>query len=337
MVPKAVILATEPAASLPVANRPLAAHALDSLARAGVRQAAVVLGEERPPGLDLQAARAVPDAIDVAWLDHDGEAGLWATLCRLEDFIGGDPFVLHLADSLSRSSVHLLLNAPAGELDCTVLVQQLPLDDAVVELAHRRLTSVAGQEAGTAAGIWVFGPGALKEACRIAPSGSFEVDAIRTTHRLVELGGRVDVRQVAGWWRFTQSPEALLEGNRFALEGLRPEPVQAHLIATRIQGAVSVHRTARLESSVVRGPAIIGPGARLRDTYIGPYTAIGADVVVEGAEIEHSIVLPAASICHLGSRLEASVIGPRARVFRDFRLPKALRLNIGEGAEISLA
>jgi glucose-1-phosphate thymidylyltransferase len=59
-------------------------------------------------------------------------------------------------------------------------------------------------------------------------------------------------------------------------------------------------------------------------------------VVVEGAEIEHSVVLPGASISHLGGRLEASVIGPKSRVFRDFRLPRALRLTLGEGAEVCL-
>ncbi len=86
----------------------------------------------------------------------------------------------------------------------------------------------------------------------------------------------------------------------------------------------------------MRGPAVIGAGVRLRDAYVGPYTSIGHDVVIEGAEVEHSIVMPEASIRHLGDRLEASVIGPHARVFRDFRLPRALRLNVGRGAEVSL-
>ena len=77
--------------------------------------------------------------------------------------------------------------------------------------------------------------------------------------------------------------------------------------------------------------------ARLCDAHVGPYTAIGRDVLVEGAEIDQSVIVPGASICHLGSRLEASVVGPRARIFGAFRLPKAPRLNIGEGAEVSLA
>ena len=88
---------------------------------------------------------------------------------------------------------------------------------------------------------------------------------------------------------------------------------------------------------MVRGPAIIGPGARITHSYVGPYTSIGRDVVVEGSEVEHSIVFPGARIQHLSTRLEASVVGAGARVSREFRLPRALRVTVGDGAEVSLA
>ena len=101
-----------------------------------------------------------------------------------------------------------------------------------------------------------------------------------------------------------------------------------------IQGAVSIHPSARLESSTVRGPAVIGAGAQIHSAYVGPFTSIAADVLIEGAEIENSIVLAGVSITHLNTRLEGSIIGPGARVFRDFRLPRAMRLNIGQGAEV---
>ena len=72
-------------------------------------------------------------------------------------------------------------------------------------------------------------------------------------------------------------------------------------------------------------------------SYVGPYTSIGRDVLIEGAELEHSIVFPGARIQHLSSRLEASIVGAGARVFREFRLPRALRVTVGDGAEVSLA
>ena len=72
------------------------------------------------------------------------------------------------------------------------------------------------------------------------------------------------------------------------------------------------------------------------EAYVGPYTSIGAGARIEGTEIERSIVSPGASVTHVGGRLVASLIGCDARVFRDFSLPRAMRLRVGDGDEIAL-
>ncbi len=103
-----------------------------------------------------------------------------------------------------------------------------------------------------------------------------------------------------------------------------------------IQGPVDIHPDARVKSSVVRGPVVIGAGAQITDAYIGPYTSIAERVEVAGAEVEHSMILAGARIQHLRDRLEASIVGPNARVYREFRLPRGLRLEVGRSAEVSL-
>jgi glucose-1-phosphate thymidylyltransferase len=82
---------------------------------------------------------------------------------------------------------------------------------------------------------------------------------------------------------------------------------------------------------------VIGPGARISNAYVGPYTSIGADVEIECVEIEHSIVLDGAQIRFLATRVEGSLIGPGAHVTHDFQMPRAVRLWIGEGAQVSLS
>ena len=74
----------------------------------------------------------------------------------------------------------------------------------------------------------------------------------------------------------------------------------------------------------------------MTDAYIGPYSSIGAGVVIEGTEIEHSIVLPEAELRFVGTRLESSVIGRGARIVRGFDLPGAIRVSVGDGAEVIL-
>jgi glucose-1-phosphate thymidylyltransferase len=337
MVEKAIVVAAEPTNLLPVANRPLAIHALAALARAGVKGAAVTVKPALRAQLEHElGAYGALDTEVICVEQREGDP-FPAVLADLGSFVGSDPFVLHLADSLNRDCLGSLIQGTEADGDSTVLVQETVADEAVVDLARRRAGAPPDEDERSAAGVWVLGPAALDALCEAPSSGCAELDVTRAVRRLADMGGRVCVRQVSEWWRFQERPGALLDANRFVLAGMNAEPVHAELSGARIQGPVSIHPSARIESSIVRGPAVIAAGVRLREAYVGPYTSIGEDVLIEGAEVENSIILAGASVTHLGGRLEASVVGPRARVFRDFRLPKAMRLNVGEGAEVSLA
>jgi glucose-1-phosphate thymidylyltransferase len=86
----------------------------------------------------------------------------------------------------------------------------------------------------------------------------------------------------------------------------------------------------------VRGPAIIGAGAHLTDAYIGPYTAIGENCVISGAEVEHSILLAGCSVRDLDGRMESSLLGRNVSVRRGDRQPRAYRFMVGDNSDISI-
>ena len=326
------------AAFLSLANRSLLRHALEWLATAGIRAVVVVV----PEGMVYEGRRAAgPSLPDIAvdWIEQLPSEPLTDTLTAVAGFLEHEPFVLHLADSLAKEDLRALISDRfVEELDALILVHEeaAPERDGVIDFCGRR-------ERGNprlrlrraAAGVAVLGTGALEATAALDnPRGG---GPERLADVLIESGRTVHTCCVREWWRFKGGARALLEGNRFALEQLRPDCGSARVVDSDIQGAVVAHATARIESSTVRGPAIIGRGAHVREAYVGPYTSIDERVLIEGAEIEHSVVLAGASIMHLGGRLEASVVGRDARIFRDFRLPRALRLQVGEGANISLA
>jgi glucose-1-phosphate thymidylyltransferase len=321
-----------------VANRPLVRHALDWLEGCGVRDVAIVV----PGSVAPEVRGAVGDERDwnlhTRWLEQMPGERFVESLFALEDFLAGEPFVLHLADTLAKHDLESVVgHASTPENEALLLMPEASAGaGARVVALHDRRNGVAPLVATQVpAGVAVIGAGLAEAggALDAYPHCGLEVVA----DRVRELGGTVRTEAAAGWWRFRAGTDALLEGNRFALEGLEADYHAATLVDADIQGALVAHPTARIESSVVRGPAVVGPGTRLRNAYVGPYTSIGRDVLIEGAEVEHSIIMPEASIRHLGGRLEASIVGARAQVFRDFRLPTALRLNVGEGAEVSLA
>jgi glucose-1-phosphate thymidylyltransferase len=56
----------------------------------------------------------------------------------------------------------------------------------------------------------------------------------------------------------------MLDANRLILDNLT-ERVEGELVDSQVEGRVVIERGAVLERSTVRGPAIVGSGARLRD------------------------------------------------------------------------
>ncbi len=140
---------------------------------------------------------------------------------------------------------------------------------------------------------------------------------------------------VRGWWKDTGRLEDMLEANRLILDNLH-ERIEGELIDSQVDGRVVIESGARLERTTVRGPAIIGAGARLTDCYVGPYTAIGERCVISGAEVEHSILLEGASVCDLDGRMESSLLGRNVTIRRGDRQPRAYRFMVGDNSDISI-
>jgi glucose-1-phosphate thymidylyltransferase len=154
--------------------------------------------------------------------------------------------------------------------------------------------------------------------------------------RRLQWNGRVRTRPVEGWGKQVCDAEDLLDANQRVLMDLTPDYDEDRLVEVTVQGAVAIHPSATVQSSILRGPSIVGPNAVLVDAFIGPYTSIGEGASVEGTEMENCVILAGAVLKHPGIRLEGSVVGENARVSRGFGLPRAMRLRVGTDAEIAL-
>jgi glucose-1-phosphate thymidylyltransferase len=297
----------------PVANRPILVHNLEALRAAGLLEATIMV----EPGERAAIERAVGDGsesgLGIRYADHASASGLAGALRIGRSFVGEEPVLVQDGDALLRERMYPHLAAFARE----------NLDALALRFAHANGRSQSSS-----------GPGYMLSARAVSilverPDAADDPVAGVRAH-----GGRARVQAVDGSHPCHGGPAALLECNRRMLEGLTPSVAARALSESTIQGAVVVHPTARLQRTLVRGPAIIGPGARLVDAYVGPYTSIGADVVLEGTEIEHSIVLDGAELRFVPTRLESCVIGRDARVRRGFAMPRSMQLSLGDGAEV---
>ena len=93
---------------------------------------------------------------------------------------------------------------------------------------------------------------------------------------------------------------------------------------------------AKLSNSIVRGPAVIGSRAEIRDAFVGPYTAIGPDCFIERCEIENSIVLQGSRLERIPGRIADSLIGTNVRIHPGAERPRVHRFLIGDNSEIGI-
>ncbi len=129
--------------------------------------------------------------------------------------------------------------------------------------------------------------------------------------------------------------DALLEGNRLILETLE-QRIEGEVDAgSRVEGRVVVQAGAKVIGSTIRGPAIIGEGTRVEQSFIGPFTSIYYGCEIVRSEIEHSIVLEQSRIVDM-ARIEDSLIGKQVEVARSERKPQAYRLMLGDHSRVGL-
>jgi glucose-1-phosphate thymidylyltransferase len=331
----------DPGASLRIANRPIVCHVLESLAAAGVGELAVVA----PPGLAPEVRRCIEEdgvfGASVAHLTYYGRGDLLGALVAAEPFVGDDPCVVHVADGLVGQELaqfaDLLQSDPS---DLVLLLHRTAEKRDRLGPSVQRLLGISelngSQTCLSLVGVSIFGPGALRLACGRAAGSEAELDLPAIAEHLADAGRLLRARFVRTWRRYCGDPLDLLELNRIVLDQQAPDVDPVDGGDNRIEGRVIIHPTADVSSSIILGPTIIGPGARVSNSYIGPYTSIGAGAEIEGAEVERSIISDGARIMHISGRIEASTVGRSARIFRDFALPRAMRLHVGDGVQLAL-
>ena len=185
-------------------------------------------------------------------------------------------------------------------------------------------------------GVYLFTRDVHQAIDRIKPSWRGELEITDTIQQLINSGKKVRSHILTGWWLDTGKKDDLLEANRVVLDDLLKRDVRGEVDATsQIVGRVEVRQGAKIENSIIRGPVSIAEKCQVINSFIGPFTSIGAQTVVENSSVEHSVIL---EDCHIRSieRLADSIIGKNTNVTKQEQIFKALSLFLGDDAKVEL-
>ena len=327
---------------VPVANKPVLFYGLEAMRAAGIDDVGIVVGETRA---EIEAA--VGDGsrfgLRVTYLPQEAPLGLAHAVLIAEEFLGDSPFVMYLGDNLLKEGIApFVRDFERSEPDALILLQRVkdPSEYGIAELQDGRVVQLVEKPSEPRSdlalvGVYLFTPAVFESVKAITPSARGELEITDAIQHMIDRGLRVEPHTVTGWWKDTGKLEDMLEANRLILSTIESD-VRGEVAESTLDGPVQVGEGSVIERCTVRGPVVIGAGCRLSDTFVGPYTAISDGVVVEHAEIEHSIILENSRISRLGARMTDSLIGRDCVIAHSEALPVAYRFMVGDSSQIGI-
>lgn len=334
---------------VPIANKPVLFYGIEDMAAAGITDIAIVVGDTHQEIQD-----AVGDGsgfgVSVTYIRQEAPLGLAHCVLVAREFLGGDCFVMYLGDNMleqglagfveqfelerqegaSLSQAQILLTPV--ENPSSFGVAELGPDGDVVNLVEKPADPPSNL---ALVGVYIFDSSIHDAVAAIEPSARGELEITDAIDWLIQNGHRVSHQLLDGWWIDTGKKDPLLECNRLVLDTMVRRVEGAVDDVSKVEGRVVVSEGAKIVNSTVRGPAVIGANARIENTFIGPYTSIGDECVINDAEMDHSVILEGCRI-EGTSRITDSLIGQHVQVTRSPERRQASRLMLGDHSHLEL-
>lgn len=328
---------------IPVANKPILYYGIESIARAGITEIGIIVGDTAEE-VKASVGDGEKFGCKITYIKQDDPLGLAHAVMVAEDFLKDSRFVMYLGDNVIKDGITELVDEfKKDQPNSQILLAHVanPSQFGVAELEGDRVVRLEEKPKMPRSdlalvGVYMFDPNIMKAVHAIKPSWRGELEITDAISWLIDNGYRVVPHIIKGWWKDTGKLDDLLEANRIMLDLLEHDVRGDVDHNSIIEGKVVVEEGAKISGSRVRGPAIIGAGSEIVDSYIGPFTSVGPGVKVIKSELEHSILLKDCVMEDLGARVQDSLIGHKASVRRTQGIPRVLKFMLGDMSEVEV-
>jgi glucose-1-phosphate thymidylyltransferase len=330
---------------VPVANKPVLYRVIEAIRDAGIEDIGIVVGDTAD---EIKEAVGTGRrwGVKITYIRQEAPLGLAHAVKVSRDFLGDERFVMFLGDNVIQGGISGLIGEfKDSDYDCQIVLT--PVDEpsryGVAELDPdtRHIVRLVEKPRDPPSnlilvGIYMFNEHVWEAVEAIKPSWRGELEITDAIQYLVDQGYLVHPYIHRGWWIDTGEPGEMLEANDLVLDEIEPYAEGYVDRDSRVNGKVTIEKGAEIINSRIRGPAIIGEDTRIVNSYVGPFTSIYHDVLVENSEIEHSIVLEHSKILDIPYRIEDSLIGRESVIRRSPIKPKALKMTLGDHSNVGI-
>ncbi len=331
---------------IPIANKPILHYAIEAAVNAGIREIGIVInaGSDEVPNAIGNGAKW---GVAITYIPQEAPLGLAHVVRIAEPFIGSDSFIFYLGDNMVVGGVKRYLDEfSRSGANCHLTLARVrdPERFGVPEIKNGAIVKVEEKPKQpksnyAVAGIYIYDRHIFEAVKSISPSGRGELEISDAHQYLIDHGYKVGYSEITGWWKDTGKPTDLLEANRLILENMDPSSEESVEVdaGSDVAGRVILQKGCRIINSKVRGPAIIGEKAVIENSYVGPFSSIGAGTHIVNSEVEYSIILKDCRVMDAGMRIEGSLLGNDVEIVRAEGKPRVQRFMIGDQSRVEVA
>ena len=344
---------------VPIANKPILFYGIEDMAAAGITEIGIIIAPTTGDEIRASVGDGSQFGVEITWIPQDEPLGLAHCVAIARDFLGDDDFVMYLGDNMLEQGLAGFIEefesarhgagvaelggehppVPAAQILLAKVenptafgVAEIGPDGEVVQLVEKPEEPPSDL---ALVGVYLFDKSIHEAVAAIEPSERGELEITDAIQWLISAGHRVNHEILDGWWIDTGKKDPLLECNRLVLDTIGRSIEGDVDDESTVDGRVIVEEGAHVINSTVRGPAIIGAGTLIEDSYVGPYSSIAPNCRITHSEIDNSVVLRRAEITDI-PRLTDSLIGRDTQVERGHARPRALRVMLGDHCHLEV-
>lgn len=331
---------------IPVANKPVLFRVIDTIKSAGITEIGIVINVG---SRGEQIKKAVGDGsrfgVDVTYIIQDQPLGLAHAVKVSESFLGDDSFAMFLGDNVIQGGIgQLISDFATNDWNSQIVLTRVPnpVQYGVADIGPdgkiRKLVEKPKDPPSDLAlvGIYMFDKHIHQATHAIQPSWRGELEITDAIQWLIDNDFTVHPYEHTGWWIDTGKKDDMIEANDLVLEEIE-YGIDGYVDkSSQVDRRVKIEKGAEVINSIVRGPTIIGENTRIINSYIGPFTSIYHDVLVENSEIEHSMILSNCTITDIQGRIQDSLIGRNVEITKSPNKPSSHKLTLGDNSKLGL-
>lgn len=330
---------------VPIANRPILSYVLDNVASVGIKEVGIIISPDTGGEIKETIGDGVKWGVNITYILQETADGLAHAVRTGKDFLGDSPFVMYLGDNLIGCGIEKFVDTfTTANADAVILLKQVdnPQAFGVAEVdAEGRIIRLEEKPKDPRSnlalvGVYIFSHQIHAAIDRIKPSARGELEITDAIQDLISSGRPVKSHVLDTWWLDTGKKDDLLAANSIVLDEWFKRDIRGDVDGkSTVTGRVTLEEGVKVRNSTLRGPLVIGAGAVVEDSFIGPFTSIGSGTRIKKSIIENCVILAGAEISHV-NRLEDSLLGRNARVVKRHDKHEALRLLVGDDSVVEV-